>query len=814
MRILPFFLSTVITVALIIAGDRKWGAIPPLGRFLSPQQGFWQNAEPALGRLDETINLPALKGKATVYLDDRLVPHVFAEHDEDLYFIQGFIHAKYRLWQMEFQTHAAAGRVSEILGDDPRFLRFDREQRRMGMVYAAENALKMIDADTATKPFFDAYTAGVNAYIRSLTPSRLPVEYKLLDYRPEPWSNMKIALFLKLMSKDLAGYERDMEFTNAKSVFSHQQLQLLYPQLSDSSRPIIPSGTPFPVPGVVPVKPAGADSLYFGLDTAVAAVEMNKPDRTNGSNNWAVSGSKTASGAPILSNDPHLNLSLPSIWYEMQLTSPTVNVYGATFPGSPSVIIGFNEQVAFGFTNAMRDVKDYYRIRFQDASRKAYWFNNQWEPTRLKVEEIRIRGAATRYDTVAYTVFGPVMYDETFTLDSTNHTAIAVKWVAHEPSNEGAMWFRLNRARNYDDYLAAIRDFVCPGQNMLFAAKNGDIALWQQALFPARWAGQGLYLMPGEDSSYLWQGYIPQEENPHVVNPASGFIQSANQRPVDSTYPYFIPGNYITPRSVTLEKRLSAMQGITPQDMMRLQQDYFNPFAEVALPLLSRNLQLADLDEKERGYLQELEQWNFQMAPDSKAATVFKAWFDSLELSVWKDDMDRIPMARVFPDEQTLLEALLRDSAFAFIDDRNTPAVETLPALVTQSYKKAVAGLAELELANRLSWSKYKDVSIYHLLRTAVVPFARKGLPVGGWGNTVNAITTTHGPSWRMVIHLSPDTEAYGIYPGGQSGNPGSRFYDNFVDDWSTGRYYTLWMMRAEDAADKRIIGTLSFTNN
>jgi penicillin amidase len=315
-----------------------------------------------------------------VYIDDRLVPHIFAQNDEDAYFIQGYIHAKFRLWQMEFQTMAAAGRISEILGRDPRFLRHDREQRRLGMVYGAENAVKEIEKDPLSKAAVNAYTAGVNSYIGSLTHSELPVEYKLLSYKPEKWSNLKVALFLKLMSKDLAGFERDLEFTNAKSVFDTDELNIIFPAYSDSSVPIIPRGTSFDTPGIIPIQPLTADSLYFKKDTTIRAVEVNKPDRTNGSNSWALRGTKTKSGAPILCNDPHLGLSLPSIWFEMQISTPDMNVYGASFPGSPSVIIGFNDNVAFGFTNAMRDVKDYYQVKFRDDSKKEYWYNGQWKP--------------------------------------------------------------------------------------------------------------------------------------------------------------------------------------------------------------------------------------------------------------------------------------------------------------------------------------------------------------------------------------------------------------------------------------------------
>jgi penicillin G amidase len=818
MRIISFITSTIITLLLIFALNKKWGSIPALGKFLSPQQGFWQNAEPTDHDFSENFSFNILKDKVDVYIDDRLVPHIFAQNDEDAYFVQGYMHAKFRLWQMEFQTMAAAGRVSEILGNDPRFLRYDREQRRLGMVYAAENTMKETEKDPASKAAVTAYTAGINSYINSLTESSLPIEYKLLSYHPEQWSNLKVALFLKMMSKDLAGFERDLEFTNAKNVFNTEELDNIFPQYSDSLVPIIPKGTLFDTPAVKPVIPATADSLYFKKDTSIKAVEVNKPDRTNGSNNWALSGMRTQSGAPILCNDPHLGLSLPSIWFEMQISTPDHNVYGATFPGAPTVIIGFNDNVAFGFTNAMRDVKDYYQIKFKDESKKEYWYNGEWQPAQQRIEVIKVRDAPDFYDTVAYTTFGPVMYDQSFVSDSTNNTAIAVRWIAHEPSNEISMWLKLNKAKNYSDCEEAIKTFVCPGQNMLFASKEGDIGLWQQGKFPARWKGQGLYVMPGEDSSYQWQGYIPQNENPRVVNPPEGFIQSANQQPTDSTYPYFIPGNYIVSRGITLHQRLQNLYSATPQDMMALQNDYFNSMAEDFVPLLLTYTDETKLNEQGKKYLNEVRSWNFFATPDSRATTIYQAWLDSLEKLVWEDRFSKIMQptlsAGVRPDEQTLAEALLRDSAFKYIDNVNTPQVETLYDQVTRALNIATDSLAKEEKENGLIWWKHKKPAIYHLLRTAVLPFAYTDMPVGGWSNTINAIKSTHGPSWRMIVHLTANTEAYGVYPGGQSGNPGSKYYQNFVDTWIKGKYYTLWMMKENETGDKRIKGKISFSNS
>lgn len=814
MRILPFLISTVVLTALIFLLNNKWGSIPPLGKFLSPQHGFWQNAEACDHDFSEELAINGLKGKANVYFDQRLVPHVFAEHDVDAYFVQGYLHAKFRLWQMEFQTMAASGRISEILGRDDRFIRFDREQRRLGMVFAAETALGEMEKDQSSKAFFDAYSAGVNAYIHSLSEAELPIEYKLLDYQPEAWDNKKIALFLKQMSKTLAGYDRDLEFTNLQTVFTEREMRILFPQIPDSLIPIVPKGTHFDPPAKILVKPATVDSLYLNNDSTVDVKEVFKPKRINGSNNWAVSGQRTQSGAPILCNDPHLDLTFPSIWYEMQMTTPTMNVYGATFPGSPSVIIGFNDSIAFGFTNAQRDVKDYYRIRFKDGSKKEYWFDSTWKPTDIRIEEIKIRGASPVYDTVAYTHFGPVMYDESFGNDITAKNSIALRWTAHDPSNEGAMWFKLNRAQNYDDFLESIKLFSCPGQNMIYASKSGDIAIWQQGKFPARWSRQGLYIMPGEDSSYMWQGFIPRSANPHVLNPAEGFVQSANQRPVDSLYPYFIPGNYITARGVTLYHKLSQAQQTTPRKMMALQNDYYSSQAADAVPLLTRYINRSNLGDVENIYLDEVTKWDYYARPDSRATTIYQTWIDSLEAVIWKDEFEQFGQPFVLPDENTLIELLLRDSASKFIDNQNTPEVETLAMQITKAFQLAANGLSREEADTDLMWWKHKNPSIYHLLGKTVLPFARTGLKVGGWSNTLNAVTDTHGPSWRMVVHLTTPTEAYGIYPGGQSGNPGSRYYDNFVDNWVAGKYYPLWMMKQDESNDPRIRYKMIFKNN
>ena len=807
MRIIPFLISAVVTACLVLLFNTKLVLPAPLGKLLAPQQGIWQNAEPANFDYSADLKFDALQGKAEVYLDERLIPHIFAEVENDAYFIQGYLHAKFRLWQMDLQTLSAAGRASEVVGDIA--LNHDREFRRLGMVYAAENSLKVMEADPTTKAICDAYTAGVNAYINSLSESSLPIEYKLIGYKPGLWSNMRSALFLKYMSYDLSSRDADFEMTNARSFFKPEDFNKLFPPIQDSLDPIIPAGTIFAPPSVALKIPATADSLYF--KNAVTAEESSKPDRDNGSNNWAVSGSKTASGAPILCNDPHLGLNLPSLWFEMQLSTPTFNAYGASFPGAPNVIIGFSDSAAFGFTNGGRDVRDYYEIQFKDDSRQEYWFNNEWKKTTFRYEQIKIAGKPTFIDTVAYTIFGPVMYDKSFAgKRTTNNKNYAVRWKAHDPSNELLIFNGLNHAKNYADYQATVVNLHTPGQNCIFATKSGDIAIRTQGEWPAKWLGQGDYIMPGTDSSYMWQGMIPDNETPYQYNPERGFVSSANQRPVDSTYPYYLGREYPSPRGFLVNRKLAAMQQITPKDMMDMQTDNYNVFAEMAVPVFTKNINQSALNVTEKKYFDLLQNWNFRNDPDSKGTTVFVMTWNKFKPVVFDDEYANAPKPVERPLESTLLEGVLKDSAFKFLDNITTPQTETLADITTLAFKNAVVDLVKAAADGKLEWAKFKATRVNHLAK--IPAFSRFDLPVGGGTNIINATKEEHGPSWRMVVSLTAKTEAYGIYPGGQSGNPGSKFYDNFISDWAMGKYYSLWMMTKEEVGDKRVKWKMTFS--
>ena len=807
MRLLPLIASAIVTTALVFTlniqlkiGNAK---APKLGYFLSPQHGFWKNAEKIDANFDASIVANELQGNVDVYVDDRLVPHIYADHDQDAYFVQGYLHAKFRLWQMDFETRVASGRLSEIAGADK--LPIDRMFRRLGMVYGAEKTEANInETNPNMKATVDAYTAGVNAYIKQLDPADLPFEFKLMNYAPEDWTPKKTYLFLMFMSYDLTGRSAsvDLQMTNTRDYLGYDLFDKLYTNQQDSLDPIIPKGTVYEKPSIVPVKPLNADSAYLHKVNSVAfnTVDMPEaPDKNNGSNNWAVAGSKTKSGRPILCSDPHLGLNLPSLWYEIQITTPTHSTYGASFPGSPAVIIGFNDSLAWGVTNAGRDVLDYYEIKFKDSSRNEYWFNGAWKATTKRTEVIKVKDSLDVVEDIAMTHWGPTMFDAHYQNTQSNGRNLAVQWTALTASTGVETFYLLNRAKNYDDYLHAISLWTCPGQNFVLATKSGDIAIKQQGSFVARWERQGDFIMPGEDTSFQWQGIIPTNENPMIKNPERGFVSSANQKSTDASYPYYLGAASAFPlyRGISVNMHLNNMFQITAEDMQKLQTDNYNVFAATARPALMKYIQLDNLSSDAKRMVTEMTNWDLYNSVNAKGITCFKIIWDSVEQAVWGDELSGSTIPLLKPEAYVLLDQMLKDTNWSIADDIKTKdKVEDLKTQVTLGVEKATEKLLALEKENKLEWALFKATRVLHLTKTPAL--SRMNLPIGGGVNIINATTENHGPSWRMVVHLTDEIEAYGLYPGGQSGNPGSPYYDTFVNYWAEGKYYRLLFLSKE----------------
>jgi penicillin G amidase len=801
MRSVKAVLTLLLTGVLVYALDTKFGDVPPLGKFLSPFGGFWRNAETREVAARHSLEIAGLQERVEVLIDERLIPHVFAQNDHDLYFAQGYLTAKDRLWQMELQTHVAAGRVSEIVG--AKALPIDRYHRQMGMVHGASQTLKGFNDDPDTKAMAEAYAAGVNAYINSLSPRDYPVEYKLLDYAPEPWSPLKSALLLKLMTLDLAGKSDDYRMTNILREYGPEVVQDLFPNYPSRMDPIIPPGTRFDFQPL-PVPPA---SHFVAGQAGPSPVAT--PDPGIGSNNWAVSAEKSATGYPILSNDPHLRLSLPSIWYQMQLVAPGVNVYGATIPGAAGVVIGFNEQVSWGVTNVDADVMDWYEIRFKDASQSEYWHDEQWKPVRKVVEEIKVRGQAPVLDTILYTHHGPIA--KAPAPPSAGHvlpTGRAMRWIAQEVSNEYRTLYEINRARNYADFVQALSHWVSPAQNFVFADVHKDIALWPNGKFPLKGKGQGKFVLDGSNPLHDWQGWVPHAHNPHVKNPPRGFVSSANQHPADPSYPYYINWRFDTyERGARINERLAAMHQVTPDSLRLLQNDHLGLHARDALPTLLTYLSREELSDPQKRLLGHLTNWDYQYRPEDIGPTVFEVWWQHLNHAIWKDDFGNADWAEMrYPDRTRTTDLIRQEPNAGWIDNIQTPETETLPQLILETFDQTAKTLERRHgpLGEKWRWGHHKSTAIQHL---AQLPgFGRNNLYTGGGRGIVNATSERAGPSWRMIVALGPEVKGYGVYPGGQSGNPGSPYYDNLLDPWLKGELLELLYLRRPDEQNEQII--------
>lgn len=786
MNALKFIVVSLATLGFIYLLNNPIGKTPALGKLLNPYTGFWQNAE-SVNQTFNSQNLPNLKGSVEVVYDNRMVPHIFADHDVDAAYVQGFITARHRLWQMEFQTHAAAGRIAEVAGERP--IPLDKKMRGLGIPYAAKKTIKAWEK-TPYYPMLEAYSNGVNAYINTLTAKTLPLEYKLMGYKPEEWKPYKTALLMKNMSYTLSIREKDMEMTNALNHFGKETFDELYPTWNPKQSPIIPKGTKWKQDAV-----KEKTTSYNSIDEVIPFSPFKKPYKGIGSNNWALSGKKTASGNPILCNDPHLSMTLPSIWYEIQITSPSFKVYGVSLPGAPGVIIGFNEHIAWGVTNVGHDVADWYTIQWKDASRTEYLLDGKYVKAELKVEEYKIKGQPSVYDTMRYTHWGPVVYND----PSKAKFDLALKWKGHDPSNEMSTFYGLNAAKNYDDYVKALVNYECPAQNFVFASKEeGDIGLWVQGKFALKENNIGRFVQDGTKKENDWKGFIPQSNNPHTKNPERGFVSSANQHSTDPSYPYYYHGNFANYRGRTINGMLEAMDGITAEDMQKMQYDSYSLEAEEAIPQLISKVDKSSLTKQELQYFKTLENWDFRYRKDAVGPTVFESFWWAFQAQVW-DETKAVKGISQNPEEWKTLELLTKDPKNKFFDRVHTPKKETAVDISTSAFKTAVKQIQSWQKENNKEpiWMNFNPTVIRHLAR--IPAFSRLNMPTDGHRRAINAVYKQWGPSWRMIVQLDKEISATCIYPGGQSGNPGSPYYDNFLDDWASGKYYEALILKSAD---------------
>ncbi|MDQ4139288.1 MAG: penicillin acylase family protein, partial [Bacteroidota bacterium] len=514
---------------------------------------------------------------------------------------------------------------------------------------------------------------------------------------------------------------------------------------------------------------------------------------------------------PILANDPHLELNLPSIWYQVQLVTPDMNVYGVSLPGAPSIIIGFNQHVSWGLTNVDADVMDWYQVKFKDKTQQQYWHGNQWKPIRKVVEEIKIKGAPSVLDTVSYTHHGPIVYEQADQVfNKQTPVKHAMRWIAHDPSSEVLTFYLLNRAKNYNDYRQALTYYTAPAQNFIYADVAKNIAIWPNGKFPLKWPEQGKFILDGTDPAYDWQGWIPQSHNPHVENPSRGFVSSANQFSADpKQYPYYLNWQFAPPqRGIRINQRLAQMRQVTVDSMRQLQNDNLNIHAQTILPALLAVIQKEKLTKAQQQALGVLASWNYFNDANQIAPTIFQKWWPALDKAIWEDEFGSTEGLELrFPSQDRTMQLILTEPQARWFDNETTPAKETLEQLATKSFQASIDSLQQHygPPGPKWQWAQVKSTDILHLAK--LPGFGKNDLLIGGGAGIVNATGARKGPSWRMVVALGPEVQGYGVYPGGQSGNPGSFYYDNLIETWRQGKLFKLaYLETPSDPAAQKMV--------
>lgn len=753
-RWLRWLVSIVIFILLVLVGSFVY---------------FTKKIDKSLPQTEGTIELP-LKEKVIIIRDENGVPHIQAENLQDLYTAQGYIQAQDRLFQMELARRQASGTLSEVIGEAA--VNNDKYFRTLGLRRAAEKSAEIYDEDTIE--VLQWFSDGVNAYMEeAIETGSLPIEFTLIGETPEAWTPIDSLTIGKYMAFDLGGHwERQAFNYYLLNQFSLEKAYELFPVYPKDRKTIIEDD----------------------IDIASSFKEAIIPEPFNGSNNWVVSGEKTATGKALLADDPHLGLSTPSIWYQMHLKSEEMNVSGVIFAGVPGIILGHNEQIAWGVTNTGPDVQQLYIEKRDPHNEHAFLFEGEWEEAEVIQEPIKVKGQKTIDYEVVETRHGPIVSE--FAEESGKDTVLSLRWTALEATKELHAILQLNKATNWEEFEQGLEDFHAPAQNFVFASTDGTIAYKANGKIPIYEKGENALLpLPGWEQKHEWNKFIPFDELPKLVNPAKGFIATANNKVADDSYPYHISNVWAQPyRYERIAEVLQPNDQLTVQDMKNLQMDIVNLRAREFVPLFIDMLESESLSEQEQNALNLLDNWNFSDDANLPQPLLFDRWITEIEDILYKE-IDEDVMRLFSSKGQTTDELLRLGNKSIWMDDNGgmTNVLHTSLTLAIDQLEESYGNKIE-----EWKWGDYHQVEFKHPIASAnkwlgYLFHKEKPLPVGGSDVTPLAArhngsgVVNHGASWRFVIDLSDITKGYHTVGPGQSGHLRSPWYSDQTINWVEG---------------------------
>lgn len=775
----------------------------------------------AFPQVDGSLRLPGLQGQVTVYRDPYGIPHIYASTAHDLFMAQGYVHAQDRFWQMEFWRRIGSGRLSEIFGEST--LDQDRFIRTLGWHRTAAEELELLDDEL--RSYLQAYADGVNAYIEQ-NPGRLGLEFTVLGltgvrFKPEPWTPLNSLTYAKVMAWDLGG-NRSAELKRAQIVaqLGTGALETLIPPYAEDYPIIAPHAYNKTTFASVPDEVF--HSFAFGEGMGL------------GSNNWVISGDRTETGMPILANDPHLGIQMPSIWYEIGLHCEPVgpacpfNVVGFSFASAPGVIIGHNDRIAWGVTNLGPDVQDWFIEQMNPENPDQYLYKGEWRDMEILREEIIVAGRDEPVIVrVRKTIHGPIMNDVAGGTEDEwafGWQPLAFSWTALQPGTVLKAVLGIDRAQNWDEFHTALGFWDVPSQNFVYADIDGNIGYQAPGRIPIRAKGDGTMPVPGWDGEYDWTGYIPYELLPRAFNPAEGFIVTANNRVVGPDYPYLLTKDWNPGyRARRITELIENDPSISIQDVQAFQGDNVPVYAQDILPYF---LELAPENARLNQALDLLRAWDGHADRDSAAAALFESLRGHLVDRIFGDELGQNLLERTRSSLMVGAARLLPDVASPWFDNVLTAEVEDRAMTLTLALQDAVDELTETLGEDMSDWAwgdlhtaTFRNQSLGESgIRPIEMIFNRGPVPVDGAIGTVNNTAYELGksydvdtvPSMRQIIDLADLTRSLSMHTTGQSGHAFNQHYDDMIDPWRDIQYHPMLWTRAQIEASAEAVLTLT----
>lgn len=754
---------------------------------------------------DSNVQLTGITEEVSVLRDARGVPHIYAKNEADLYVATGYVMAQDRLWQMDLLRRVTQGRLSEIFGED--MVNTDLLMRALRISEKSERIYKSSDKKLVAA--CENFASGVNQYIETHR-DKLPLEFSILGYKPEVWQPQHSLNLVGYMAWDLAmAWNAEILLYQIMQKTGMEKFTFLIPDLKEQETPIYPAFELAADSGRI-----SEIEIRNDLDATAQILDEMGLTVFNGSNNWAVSGEKSVTGKPILANDMHLGLFAPGIWMQMhQVIEDEMNITGLALPGQPFIIAGHNEHIAWGMTNVMIDDMDFYEETVRPEHPNQYLFNGEWRNMEVHTEAIITKEGNTVTKELQFTHRGPIVSE----FHDENEKVISMRWTGNDYSHEAWAVYQLNRARNWDDFRTAVKDFRSVSQNIAYADVNGNIGLYCCAAMPIR-KGNGLTIQSGETDEFDWQGIVPFEELPHTYNPPEGMVSSANNKTVGEGYPHYISYWFDLPYRIDrIREMLTEKEKLTVADFQNIQTDFKAKMAEGLVPEIVAELQKNDgWNEYEMQALNLLASWDYVMSPESAAASVFEVFYINFTKNLTYDELGDTLYTGFIKNKilvRNLIENVWRNKGTSWCDNQlTTETKETFADMVVKSFRETVQFLTEEagKSPENWQWGKLHTITLKHPMgKVKLLDFVfnlNKGpYAVGGSFHTVspyaysftNLFHATHGASHRHIYSAANWDESLVVIPTGTSGIPASPHYCDQTKNYITGKYYTDYFSRS-----------------